>query len=347
MIQKHTISRDDNTYQAWPDLTLTKSGKLVCVFAACDQHWPRIKTQIMLCESNDRGRTWSEKKALTPAGDLPTPIWNCPRITTLSDGRLAVLVDTNLGNENGDINSLNNLLFFSSDEGQTWSEPVMTPAKGVCPDKLLELECGRWIISCQYPHPKSGNLVQRLWYSDDKGKTWSDPIIVGQQKDLDLCEVSILQINHSTLVAFHRENTMDGQDCYKTFSTDKGEHWSDPIRFPIPGCHRPISGYLQNGKIMITYRYLQGAGGTEWLGTRAQNFMAALTDTESALAYDRKLAATRLMPIDYDRSEVADLGYSGWVQFDDGEIYIAYYIVDDAPKAQIRGCSFQPSEFII
>ena len=346
MIEKFTISRDDSVYQAWPDVALTKSGKLVAVFATCDHHWPRSETQIMLCESTDRGRTWSKKRALTPHGNLPDPIWNCPRITALKDGRLAVIVDTNVGNENGDPASLKNYLFFSDDEGASWSDPILTPAQGICPDKLRELDNGRWLISCQYLEEKIGNLVQRLWYSDDKGKSWNGPITVGRQQGLDLCEVSILQIDGPKLVAFHRENTMDGQDCYKTISTNYGEHWSDPIRFPIPGCHRPIAEHLQDGRIMITYRYLQGAGGTEWLGTRAQNFMAAITDNESALAYDRKMAATRIMPIDYDRSPVADLGYSGWVQFDDGEIYIVYYIVDDAPKAQIRGCSLQPSEFI-
>ena len=71
--------------------------------------------------------------------------------------------------------------------------------------------------------------------------------------------------------------------------------------------------------------------------------MAALTDDASALAYDRKMAAPRILAIDYDRSPVADLGYSGWVQFDDGEIYIVY----DAPKGQIRGCSLQPTEFVL
>jgi len=59
--------------------------------------------------------------------------------------------------------------------------------------------------------------------------------------------------------------------------------------------------------------------------------MAALTNDASALAYDRKMAATRILAIDYDRSPVADLGYSGWV----------------APKGQIRGCSLQPTEFVL
>lgn len=47
----------------------------------------------------------------------------------------------------------------------------------------------------------------------------------------------------------------------------------------------------------------------------------ALTDLESAKAQERRDQWTRIMPIDFDRSPVADLGYSGWVQFEDGEIY--------------------------
>jgi sialidase-1 len=51
------------------------------------------------------------------------------------------------------------------------------------------------------------------------------------------------------------------------------------------------------------------------------------------------------MPVDYDRSPNSDLGYSGWVQFDDGEIYIASYIVDDFPHGQIRGYSLRLEDF--
>ncbi len=89
---------------------------------------------------------------------------------------------------------------------------------------------------------------------------------------------------------------------------------------------------------MITYRFMQGGKG--WLGSWTQNFMAALLSEESALATERNQQAVRIMPLDYDRSPVSDLGYSGWVQFHNGEIYAAEYIVDDAPKAQIRGYSF-------
>ncbi|HOM57560.1 MAG TPA: hypothetical protein PLG27_07410, partial [Candidatus Latescibacteria bacterium] len=61
----------------------------------------------------------------------------------------------------------------------------------------------------------------------------------------------------------------------------------------------------------------------------------------------RNEAHTRILPVDFDRSPVSDTGYSGWVQFEDGEIYIVNYIVDDAPKAQIRGYSLHPSDFLL
>ena len=53
------------------------------------------------------------------------------------------------------------------------------------------------------------------------------------------------------------------------------------------------------------------------------------------------------MPLDYDRSPVSDTGYSGWVQFDDGEIYVVNYIVDDAPNGQIRGYSLRLEDFSV
>ncbi|MCK5155860.1 MAG: hypothetical protein KAQ69_05450 [Spirochaetales bacterium] len=99
----------------------------------------------------------------------------------------------------------------------------------------------------------------------------------------------------------------------------------------------PDVALTTDGSLFITYRFMQGGKG--WLGKWTQNFFAAVSDDESALAEKRKDAWTRIIPIDYDPSEISDLGYSGWVQFDDGGIYIVNYIVDEAPKAQIRGYS--------
>lgn len=345
MIEKYTISRDDSIYEAFPDVALAPSGKLVCVFAECNHHRDRSYTRIMLTESTDRGRTWSAKRALTEAtADLPW--YDCPRITRLRDGRLVVLVDRIdvLGQDQSE-EHYRNRLYVSEDEGVTWCDAVETPALGMVPDKLLELESGRWILACQQPDAGFGYIIQRLWYSDDLGSTWLGPVVVGRQEGLSLCEASILPVTNSTLVAFMREDSGQGWDCYKTISHDAGESWSEPIRFPLPGCHRPVAGWLQNGQIMITHRFMHG--GRRGFGRWTQNFFAAITDSDSVLSLKREEAWARILPVDFDRSLQSDTGYSGWVQFSDGEIYIVSYIMDDAPKCQIRGYSLTMDDFFI
>jgi sialidase-1 len=136
------------------------------------------------------------------------------------------------------------------------------------------------------------------------------------------------------LVCFLRENSGLGRDAYKAISEDGGETWDGPYRMPIPGCHRPVAGLLDTGEVLVTHRFMQGGSG--WLGSWTQNTFAALTDVDSCLARDRNDAWARILPLDYDRSPEADTGYTGWVQFDDGEIFVVNYVVDDAPEAPVR-----------
>jgi len=335
MIARYAVSRDDGWYEAWPDVALTLSGKLVCVFAQCTHHGDRSATRLMMIESTDRGRTWGNKRPFTERTN-GYPYWNCPRISRLRDGRLVIVADrVSQPKEGGG----RNFLWIGDAEGLRWEGPIETPLEGIVPDKLCELPSGRWLLSA---HARSG---QWLRYSDDRGANWSDPVLVAADPELKLCEVSLLPLEDGTLVAFLRENSGLGRDCYKTISYDQGASWSKLYRMPLPGCHRPVAGLLRSGHVLLTYRFMQGGKG--WLGKWTQNFFAALTDQASAKAQERREQWTRIMPVDYDRSPVADLGYSGWVQFDDGEIYIVQYIVDDAPKGQIRGYSLREEDFMI
>lgn len=346
-MQKFAVAADDKWYLAWPDLTLCPSGKLVCIFSECTHHGDRSYTRIMLSDSHDRGRSWSPPRPLTEGTADRDYYYNCARITRLRDGRLCANVDkiprrapSGGSGEKNTSHLAENVLYFSNDDGETWSEQMVTPVRGIVPDKILELPSGRWLMASQYL--QDGFLTQFVSYSDDQGRSWHGPITAGKRAGLNLCEASILPVRDK-LVCFMRENSGQGWDCFKTISDDEGLSWSEPIHFPLPGCHRPVAGHLQDGRIMITYRFMQGGKG--WLGTWTQNFFAAVTDDDSALALNRGGAATRIMPIDYDRSARSDLGYSGWVQFPDGEIFVVNYIVDDAPRGQIRGYAFMPDEF--
>ena len=340
-IQKFTVSRDDSVYEAWPDLVLTKKGKLICVFTEVVNHMDRSWSRIVLKESVDRGRTWSDRIPLTEE----TNGWDTGRISRLRDDSLVILCDRIMARPEDPEDEVKTFMWSGDSEGKKWSEPVKTPSTGFVPDKLIELCSGRWLYATQNRNRKNGYLELFLWHTDNKGLDWTGPVCIAAYEGLTLCEASILPLPDGTLVAFLRENSGMGKDCYKAISTDEGESWEGPYQVPIPGCHRPVAGMLNSGKIMITYRFMHG--GKRAFGHCMQNFFAALTDVESAKSHIRNDQSVRIMPIDYDRSPLADLGYSGWVQFEDGEIYIVNYIIDDAPKGQIRGYSLREEDFIL
>ena len=335
-IAKYPISRDPVWYHAWPDVTLAADGTLVCVFNECTHHCHRPHSRIMLCESHDRGRSWTPKHPLTEATDGLDYYYNCPRIFTMPDGRIGVIVDR-IPVSDKERNGMRNAaaaIYFSEDNGKTWSFPEVLPLRGIVPDKIHVLDTGRLLSSAHHIH--QGVLSQFLRYSDDGGRTWSDEITVAHDPRYQFCEVSLLPMGGGVVAAFLRENSCRGLDCFKTLSFDNGETWGPVTEFPLPGCHRPVTGFLRDGRIFITYRFHQG--GCVGMGCSAQNFFCAVTDRESVLSGERKEAHARIIPLDYDGAAKADTGYSGWVQFNDGEICIVNYIVDDmVEKGQIRG----------
>ena len=359
-MEKFLVCRDDSLYLAFPDVARAHdSERLICVFSECTHHGDRSHTRIVFCVSDDRGRTWTPRRPLSDAlqkRDDDDPHWNCARITALADGRLAVVADRVAGPGEGytGAREQTNWLWFSGDAGETWTGPHPTPVRGIVPDRLIELgrgaHAGRWILAAhtRQPPENDGNeplWTERCWLSDDRGQIWRGPIRIAARPDLKLCEGSVLELPGGELVCFLRENSGRGLDAFKVVSRDGGETWDGPTSFPLPGCHRPVAGMLRGGRVLITHRFSQGGGG--WLGWWTQNLFAALTDAPSCLAPDRKGAHTRIFPLDFDRSSQSDTGYSGWVQFDDGEIIVVNYIVDDAPRAQIRGTSLRESDLLL
>ncbi len=288
----------------------------------------------MITESLDRGRTWSQKTPLTEKGTR-VDFFNNARISKLSDGSLVIICDKVHKDENMDSQIY---VWYGDAEGLNWSEPTVFPFCGIVPDKFLELKNGRMIIAAHFLNKDTDKLEEYLWYSDDKGKTWSDRVTVAADSCYNLCEVSILECENNTLVGFLRENSRLGYDLLKVISYDNGETWSPVYETPIDCGHRPVSGFLKDGRVMITYRYIP-------VGT--QNTFAAFLQKDDLLLTERKVQRVRIMPLDYDRNPAPDLGYTGWTQFDDGEIYVVNYIKDDADKAQIRGYSFYPDDVVL
>ncbi len=331
-IEKTVIAQDERHYLAWPDLIQTRTGRLLCVFSSCTHHCDRSSTQIMVCFSDDEGASWSKPLgASEPCGLAATGYYyNNATLSQLADGRIALAYDR-IDGKDEDRAPTYIMLTFSQDDGASWSSPVATPAVGIVPDRLQETASGRWLLACHRYNEATGKLVQRLWFSDDRGGNWQGPVIVAASPELNLCEGSLLEVSPGTLVCWMRENSFTGLPCYRSISTDDGRSWSEPMPFPLPACHRPKAGFLADGRIAITYRFFPGGH------TYPQNTFLALTDRASALEPDYRFCRTRILLLDHDAAARSDTGYTGWCQLADGSLFIANYIKDTFPQAWIRG----------
>ncbi len=344
MIRQYTVSRDDSVYECFPDMVKTPSGKLIVVFRESAHHADLEGNRLVYVESLDNGKTWSEKHALTEKRD-GTYAYNCARISVMPDGSLVIICDKLDRTVNEDLlKDCEQHIFRSYDDGKTWSEPEILPIKGIVPDKYRVLSNGRHIFGVHRKSEITGKLTQYCYYSDDNGKTWTEALVAFDER-YQLCEVSIVEVEEGTLVAFMRENSSRGLPCFKSISHDYGTTWEGVFETNIYCCHRPVVDKCATGNYFMTYRFMQGGKG--WLGCVYQNLFGAFFTKETALATEKRQQQVRIFPIAYDRSPKADMGYSGWVQLDDGSFYVVNYMLDDAPKAQIKGFSFDRDDVLI
>lgn len=343
-MKHYTVSRDDSVYECFPDLAKTPSGKLICVFRESAHHADLTGNRLVFAESLDNGKTWSEKKSLTERRDA-TYAYNCPRISVMPDGSLVIICDKLDRTKNEDtLADCEQHVFRSTDEGETWQGPEILPIRGIVPDQYKVLSNGRHIFGVHRKSVVTGKLTQYCYYSDDEGKTWTESLVASDER-YQLCEVSIVEEGEGTLIAFMRENSFKGLPCFTAISHDYGTTWAGVYETNLYCCHRPVVKKCSTGNYFMTYRFMQGGKG--WLGCVYQNLFGAFFTRETALATDKRQQSVRIFPIAYDRSPKADMGYSGWVQLDDGSFYVVNYMLDDAPKAQIKGFAFDKNDVLI
>jgi sialidase-1 len=345
-LQKTVISDTPGVYECFPCLTRTASGKLITVYRESDSHVAAEYTHLVMRASLDDGATWSDRRVLVESFRENGVLfkWNCPRVGQLADGRVWILCDgfDQPPGENSRDSERPPLVYFwwSEDDGESWTGPVRTTIAGIVPDKLVVTRDGTWLVAAHYHEPEIGNLVQYVYRSTDRGETW-DQCVVCRQEGLNPCEASIIQLpDDGLLVCYLRENSGMGWPGPKCLSHDDGVTWEGPYDTDMVGCHRPVAGFLPSGQIMITHRHTcRGIRGS------AKNFFAFKEPQESARATDLSQQGGTILPLDHDRWEAPDQGYSGWVALPDGRLFVVNYIRDMSPLCHIRGYWLSEQDF--
>ena len=260
-VEKFTISRDDSVYEAFPDLCLTDSGRVLLVYRESNGHVASEFCRLVVRSSDDAGRTWSERRVVREedrsSGVLTA--WNCPKIQQLQDGRVVLTcdkVDFPPGEWGHGMGSPHNALWFSEDEGRTWSEPVHTPVGGITPDKITELPDGRWLLPTSVRHEETGQVLQQITSSPDGGQSWGAPVVICEDRRYEMCEASVVTCPGGELVVYLRENSGQRRPLQKMISTDGGATWEGPHATLNPAAQgMPVAGLTRDDLVLVTGRF--------------------------------------------------------------------------------------------
>jgi sialidase-1 len=309
-IRASTVSRNDLVFEIHADVVQTKTGKIICFYRESDFHDPVDFSTVVYRISLDAGRTWGPRTLFVDSRgkDRKFNCWKCPRISRLTDDRLVVICDVLTDYESARTTQIApNYLWWSKDDGETWSGPYTTPIRGIVPSKVTETQDGNLMVATCYWDEK-GMITMAGWRSEDGGDSWDGPITIarGRREQHKVgTEGNFALLANGTLVCYMRASP-----ALKSFSRDDGKTWEGPYKTLMYGCSgRPGIEFLKSGKILVTYRYIGN-----------HNLFGYLESQESTFNPDPKKQAGRIIPIAHDHNPRSDIGYTGVVQLSRGDI---------------------------
>ena len=273
----HPRSVTDKVFDVWrspgrftknPDIIRLKSGRLLLVYSDTDSHWGETTQILTILYSDDDGRRWDRLSKVASAdrgkgdGRLVTP-----RISLLSDDRIAVICDHDDFGHFHEDQPPGNWIWWSVDQGASWDGPHKPDIKGFEPDRIMELPDGRLAVTAHIMLRESQEFAVVMTTSADGGKTWGNRVIIAHDGYHRFCEGALVVLDGGKeLACVMRENHSGGIPSFVTFSQDNGLTWSDPKMCPF-ALHRPYVKQLADGRCMATGRHVNGGLGCyAWIG---------------------------------------------------------------------------------
>ena len=136
--------------------------------------------------SNDDGRTWTAGQhvpdpGLTPEQKREQNV-NEPSIAQLADGRLLMTMRSTAGGQ---------FFSYSTDEGETWTRPALSPLRGACSPAAIRRIPGTEDVLAVWTYGTMGRTPLVSAISHDGGVTWRHLKLVEQSQYHGYCYTSI------------------------------------------------------------------------------------------------------------------------------------------------------------
>ena len=264
----YDVWRSPGRFTKNPDLIVLPTGRYMFIYSDVDAHWSQKNQILTLIASDDEGKTWFKHREIDRAdltqGDerLVTP-----RLSLLDDGRLVAIIDHDDDGHFHEDQPPGNWLYWSDDNGDTWTNAQTNSILGFEPDRVVNLPDGTLGVATHLMRGEGQEFADVLWASDDGGQTWSERGTIAYNGYHRFCEGAIVILNGGErLACVLRENHSAGIPSFVTFSDDNGYTWTEPQMAPF-AIHRPYAKQLADGRVMVTGRHVNGGLGTyAWVG---------------------------------------------------------------------------------
>lgn len=253
--ERHTvIDRRDGEYLCFPDVVRSGDGTLVVAYNESDKHVQPNRRTLLVRSSRDGGQTWGDIVRM----DVEKS--HCPRLT-LFPGNEILLADHA------------DHFHRSLDNGLTWKPLRAEGLRHDMFDRVLDLGNGGLLttghnhVGKPYSAIGQANTEQMVYRSDDGGCHWKRLGPIAMERNLVLCEASMVALPDGRILALLRENSFVYEPMYVCLSGDFGNTWSRAVPTPLIG-HRPTMGLIEDGRLLVTYRNVAPDPGTAaWVGT--------------------------------------------------------------------------------
>lgn len=354
---------------AFPGICITPGGRWLCSFRAAPTKAATAGQHVVLCHSDDEGRTWSspEEPFIAPQADGPLGgTLRTGHVTTLGDGRLlSVLSWVELPSDarpffNEQTEGLLDTricISFSEDEGRHWSpaqfmtpRPFMVPSPTTGPVVCLD---GKDLI-CQvelnklYDDPEPWRHQSMLIFSRDGGDSWGEQCAVSDDptRRIFYWDQRLGNLDDDVLLdvfwTFDREA---GQylNIHARCSHDGGRQWSTMWDTGVPG--QPAAPVrLDDGRIALVYvdrtatpciklRTSRDEGQTWPEGTETVVFESSRP---------RATAASQSMQEAWDEMYAFSLGLPATAKLPGGDVLVVFYEGPSGDRTSIRWARISP-----
>ena len=237
-------------------LTLAPSGKMLCLMACGNGRagFRRGLKQTAICTSEDGGITWTKPRINPFPEDLHSAFVTSGKGIVDKDGDillLACVLDRDYPDPMPVPWPIDSHLFYSQDEGETWTlqrEPVATftdEAKlAFLPDGRLFMTGRRWVYG-----PRSINTATKgkdgIWH-------WAEPALT-ENFAVNPCNADVLALPDGTLLFSYIKEEKKRAGLTLAASRDNGQTWTDILTVQPGAAAYSTMVLLKNGDVGILY----------------------------------------------------------------------------------------------